>query len=104
MREETKEERSDVAIGRYFVKNLLPLAMVVIGGVMWGARLESSNEFLEQRMLDVEAEVKADNKALNLLKVEQTQLAGQIETVRVMISGVADTVTRIERKLDDEPR
>lgn len=94
------EEEVKSGIVDKFVKTYLPLLMIVVSGVVWGTRLESQQSNLNDRVTKMEIGVEQNEATLNLLKIEQTKLSGQIETLKVMLTSLQDTAKRIEDKLD----
>jgi hypothetical protein len=100
----TDQETSDMGNSpltpNYIVKYLLPIILVCIGGATWGARLEYRIDSQERELLENKEVVRELISVSGLLKVEQTKLTGQVETLRVMLSSVSDTAKRIEDKLD----
>ena len=101
-----KEEQAASSAGEanitasYIVKYVIPILLIVVSGVAWGARLESRAEMNHAAILELKATTAADNKMLDAMKVEQARLNGQIETLRVMIQTLSETAKRIEDKLD----
>lgn len=100
MPEDADDGGSTPITASYIVKYVLPMAALLISGVGWGARLESKAEQHEQDIIELKVAIANESVTTGLLKVEQAKLNGQIETLRVMLSAVAETAKRIEDKLD----
>lgn len=97
---ESSDEGERPLTANYLIKYVAPLLMVTITAVAWLIRLEAKVEQNDKSIDGLVIRMQDQNETSGALKLEQAKLNGQIETLKVMLSAVAETAKRIEDKLD----